>query len=219
MKITVWCDTQCPYGLLAARNMFTAMAEFEHIEDIDIEYKSFILPQCDMGQQASWVDNAATIFSITQEQAAITLEQISTKSKEVGIDVDFFNAKVASSRPSHRMIQYFKVWDKEHNLHGMKALTPMWANMVLQLAFQSTEDISDTETLVNLAQKIGVDPQVAREVITSDTYDAAIDSDIADGRAMNIKKLPYFLIGKDVSFAGAQSIEIFKEALNQAWES
>lgn len=217
VKVVMWCDTQCPFGILASQNLMKAMMQFEHIEDLDMEPKTFILPQCDMTNEPNWVKNAATIFQLPEDKALITLKDIEKKTRDAGLEIDFMKARVASSRPSHRMMQFLKKRDREAGRIGPDGEAMAWGMRILQIAFADTKDISDPDVLVREGLEFGFTEDEVRQIISDESLDPLIDADIAEGKTHNIQRLPYFIIDNEFAFAGAQEVDVFLEALQGAW--
>ena len=43
MKIEIWSDVACPFCYIGKRRLEEALAQFEHKDEVDIEWKSYLL--------------------------------------------------------------------------------------------------------------------------------------------------------------------------------
>jgi predicted DsbA family dithiol-disulfide isomerase len=81
--------------------------------------------------------------------------------------------------------------------------------------FVDGRNIGDIEVLVNIAQSVGLSADAAREVLTTRTFKAAVDSDWEDARRDGITGVPSFVAGK-YKVVGAQPYEVLADLLRTA---
>ena len=66
--------------------------------------------------------------------------------------------------------------------------------------------------LLTLAQKAGLNPEKAQEVIKTRSYKQQVDQDWADSRFKAVTAVPTFIMGQH-KLTGAQNYEIFEELM------
>ena len=55
-------------------------------------------------------------------------------------------------------------------------------------------------------------------MFSTDAYADAVRHDIAEARALGISGVPFFVIDRKFGLSGAQPVETFTAALEQAWQ-
>ena len=82
-----------------------------------------------------------------------------------------------------------------------------------QAYFVDNKNISDIDTLVQLAQEVGLDGDVARSVITKGTFSELVDADWQRAREMGLNGVPTF-VRNDIFVVGHQSYNVLQRFLN-----
>ncbi len=88
---------------------------------------------------------------------------------------------------------------------------------LLRAYFTEGEAIGDPETLARLSSEAGLDRDEVRRVLAGDAYADAVRADEDEARQLGIHAVPFFVLGDDYGFAGAQPVELMHQALMQAW--
>jgi predicted DsbA family dithiol-disulfide isomerase len=83
--------------------------------------------------------------------------------------------------------------------------------------FTDNETVSDPEVLVRLATEVGLDEARVREVLAGEEFADAVRADIERARAYGASGVPFFVLAEAVGVSGAQPVEVFTRALDQAW--
>ena len=77
--------------------------------------------------------------------------------------------------------------------------------------------IFDAGSLGELAGEAGLDPEEVRQVLAGNDYADAVARDIEDARVRGARGVPFFVIDHRYGVSGAQSPDVFGQALAQAW--
>jgi len=75
-------------------------------------------------------------------------------------------------------------------------------------------DISDPETVVELAAEVGVD---GRAALTDESVANEVRADEREAAELGITGVPFFVLGRRYAVSGAQPPELLLQALQQAW--
>ena len=78
-------------------------------------------------------------------------------------------------------------------------------------------DISDREVLLEIAGRVGLSVEGAREVLDQRTFKAAVDEDWKLSREYGITGVPTFVIGR-YGVVGAQPYEALEQLVRKASE-
>jgi predicted DsbA family dithiol-disulfide isomerase len=81
--------------------------------------------------------------------------------------------------------------------------------------FVEARDISRPEVLLEIAERVGLSPEGAREVLERRTFKGAVDADWAISRQYGITGVPTFVAGR-FGVVGAQPYEALEELVRKA---
>jgi predicted DsbA family dithiol-disulfide isomerase len=206
--IEIWSDVVCPWCYIGKRRFETALARFEHRDDVTVTWRSFELdPTAERDPEGMAAERLASKYGMTVEEAAARQRQVADLAAAEGLEYHMERTRGGNTFDAHRLIQLAKergVQDaaKERLMRGY---------------FTEGERIGDPETLVRLVAEAGVDAGEARAVLASDRYADAVRSDEELARRMGINGVPYFVLGRRYGVSGAQPAEVLLQALDQSW--
>lgn len=206
MNIEIWSDVMCPFCYIGKRRFEEALSEFTHKNDVTVEWKSFQLnPHLKTDPSISIHDYLAEAKGWQPEYARQLNDQVTDMAAQVGLEYNMDNAVVANSFNAHHLLQLAK----QHNL-GDEA-----EEALFKAYFTLGRNIDDLETLVELAESIGLNPEEAKEILSGDTLKDAVYADLREAQELGINAVPFFVINRKYAVAGAQPAAVFLEALNQ----
>ena len=107
-----------------------------------------------------------------------------------------------------RLAQELGAWADAETDHGGALHTKLF-----EAYFVDNKNISDIDTLVQLAQEVGLDGDVARSVITKRTFSELVDADWQRAREMGLNGVPTF-VSNDLFVVGHQSYNVLQRFLN-----
>ncbi len=115
---------------------------------------------------------------------------------------------VANSFTAHRLIHLAAA-------HGKQDAAK---ERLLSDHFEHGRDIGSSEHLTALGLDLGIDAGELEELFTSDKYADEVRQDFAEGRALGVRGVPFFVIDRRFGLSGAQPVDTFTAALEQAWQ-
>jgi predicted DsbA family dithiol-disulfide isomerase len=80
-------------------------------------------------------------------------------------------------------------------------------------------DIFDRDTLVDLAEEIGLDRNAVASMLAGDMFKKEVEADQKALKQMVVLGVPFFLVGDKFSVRGVQAPEVFLATFNQAWNA
>lgn len=90
---------------------------------------------------------------------------------------------------------------------------------VLRSYFTEGLNISDSQTLLNVADEVGLDKDKATRILTSTDYAKQVRESESEANSKGIDGVPYFVFdGKEMLF-GAQSVEKIISTINSVEKS
>jgi predicted DsbA family dithiol-disulfide isomerase len=206
MKIEIWSDIMCPFCYIGKRQLETALAEFPNGE-FEIEWKSFQLDPTITPQAGK------DVFTFLAERKGISVEQsieihkgVTERAKRVGLDYHFDKAIISNSLTSHRIIQLAKT----------KKLGDEMEEIFFKAYFTEGRDLNDTETLIELAVKVGLNSNEVKEVIENENlYLDDVHSDIHEANEIGVQGVPFFVFDRKYAVSGAQPVEAFVNTITE----
>ena len=85
--------------------------------------------------------------------------------------------------------------------------------------FSGEIDPYDTDTMVEVAQFLGLDGDRVREVLAGDEFADDVRADVSEGTALGAQDVPFTVFGRRIAASGAQSMTAYGQALDQALEA
>lgn len=204
MKIEVWSDIVCPWCYIGKRRLESALAGFDH--DVEVEWRSFQLdPTFPRGEAIPVYEGLAKKFGGGNVKEMT--ERVTELAAIEGLHYDYDHAVMVNTFDAHRITHHAK----SQGLGGEMHERLMRAQLI------EGETVNDVDTLVRLAEDIGVEG--TREVATSDQYTAEVEADIREARLLGATGVPFFVLDRKYGVSGAQPVEVFASALRQAQEN
>ena len=209
LKIQIWSDVMCPYCYIGKRRIEGALAQFNHKDAVEIEWKSF---QLDANFVASADDNIydhlAEKYRKDREWAKEMVDNMTQNAKNSGLDFDFDKAILANSYNAHRLLHLAK----KHNLgDALKEL-------LFKAYLTDGKNVDDLATLSALGQEVGMDKDLIEGVLNSDAYGDAVKQDMMMAQQIGVQGVPFFVFDNKYAVSGAQHEETFVKTLEKVWE-
>lgn len=207
MKITVWSDFVCPFCYIGATHLEKALENFEHADEVEIEYKSYQLePGAKYEPEKTYLQAMVDRKNSTTEQMQQMVDQIGNMAKEAGLNYNFEDMKLTDTFPAHRVFQYAKEEGKGYE----------YFDKLYEAFFINGELISDADVLKRIGTEIDLDANRIGEILENDKeYDKQVVLDIQEAGQIGVQGVPFFVFNNKYGVSGAQPVEAFEQVLNQ----
>ena len=208
MKVNIWSDIRCPFCYIGMRKFEKALERFPHKEKVEVVWRSF---QLDTGLRTSMglhsYDYLAKVKGMERERVVQMHDHVVNVAAEEGLDFNFEHLIVANSYNAHRLIQLAKV----HGL-GNEAEEKLFRSH-----FTEGKNIDDRETLLTIGIELGINEREVGEMLASDKYGDRVKEDERLAKSIGIRGVPFFIMNETLAVSGAQSSDVFLQALEKAW--
>lgn len=205
MKIEIWSDYACPFCYLGKVRLDKAI-EKSGQKDVEIVYKSFLLdPTMDNNIEGSPVENLAKKYGQSVEQAQGMIDQIVHMAKEEGLDYDFVNLKERNMVNAHRLL----------HLAVEKGVANEVNDKLFKAHLIEGKDLADFDVLVDIGTSSGLDRSDIEDMYRGDKFVDEVQKDLNEAHEIGISSVPYFVIDRERSIRGAQSVDIMVHELNR----
>jgi len=206
VKIEVWSDIVCPWCYIGKRRLETALAGFDH--EVEVEWKSFQLdPAYPRGKAVPIYDALAEKFGGGRDQVREMTARVTALAEVEGLHYDYDHGVMVNTFDAHRLAHHAK----------SQGLGPEMHERLMRAQLVEGETVNDVDTLVRLAEEVGVEG--ARPVVTSEEYTADVEADIREARLLGATGVPFFVLDRKYGVSGAQPVEVFTQALRTAREA
>lgn len=202
MKLDIISDPICPWCYIGKTWLFRAL-EANPDHPFEIEWHPFFLNLNMPAQGMDRLEYLETKFG-GKENAYNAYLPIAQAAKEAGLDIEFEKIKrTPNTMDAHRLIHWA----------GIEGVQTPIASALFKAYFEQGRDISDHDTLSDIADSNGMDAAVVRRLLNTDAdKDVILEKD--DGfRHMGVKSVPTFIVGGRHAVPGAQSIDLWSKVI------
>ncbi|AZU00351.1 DsbA family oxidoreductase [Brevibacterium linens] len=208
MKIEIWSDIACPWCYIGKRRFEDALGTFAHKDDVDVQWRSFQLdPSLPDHFDGTETEYLSQMKGMPAAQVRQMFDHVTQQAAAVGLNYDFDSIVVANSFTAHRFLHFAKT-------HGLMSQAK---EALLSGHFEKGRDIGDIDYLAEVGREIGLDSDEVRRVLATDEYSEEVRSDISEARSLGANGVPFFVIDRKYGISGAQSADVFTQALETAW--
>lgn len=199
MKIEIWSDIVCPFCYLGKRHLEIALDQLRDLGEVHIEYRAFELnPDKEKWIGGSVEEELIEKYGMSLEEVRGQLKSLEESGKAVGLEYNFSAQKSTNTFDAHRLIKYAKDQGKEKEM----------LDRIYLAYFKEGRLVSDIDTLVELAQEVGLEEEAVRDVLMKiDAYASDVREDEWKASHYGINVVPFFVIDDKYAFSGAVPVE------------
>ena len=210
MKVEMWADMVCVWCGIAVDRMNTALEQFEHGEEIDLEHRSFrLLPEQPDGASHDFAEFMIAERGFSAEQAAATAARVEGMAHADGVEEYHVTGnRVGNSTLAHE----FLAWASAQGKHR-----EAW-DLVFRRHYADRADIWTIEDLLVFARELELDEDAARAALVSREHRAKVEADHQEVLALGGSGVPFFVIDGRYAVSGAQPPEVLVGAMRRAWD-
>ena len=209
IRLEIWSDVVCPFCYIGKRHLEAALSQFERRDDVQVVWKSFELdPNAERNPNISVYENLSKKYGQSIGWAKERSDQVARWAASVGLRFDFDRARPANSFDAHRLI----------HLAAKHGLQDQAEERLFAAYFTEGKQISDSKTLIQLGDEIGLDPGEVKTLLAGDDYRVEVRREEEEAFSLGVTGVPFFLFNRKYALSGAQPIETFLEALTTTRE-
>ncbi len=206
MKIDFVSDVSCPWCVIGLKSLEAALTKLSGEVTADMHFQPFELnPQMGPGGE-DIVEHISHKYGSTPEQIESSQEMIRARGADLGFPFDMSKrTRIYNTFDAHRLLHWAE--GEGRQLALKEALFAAY--------FTQGLDPSDHGVLADVAQKVGLDPVRARQILASDEF--ADDVRAREQFYVNhgIHAVPAVIINGRHLIEGGQPVEIFERVLKQ----
>ena len=207
MQIEIWSDVICPWCYIGKRRFEQALAQYGRRETVNVVWRSFELdPRAPLQYSGTLEEMLARKYGVSLQQAAAMNERVTSVAVEVELEYHLNQARPGNTFDAHRLL-HFAV---------SRQLGDRATESIMHAYFSEALPVGDRAALARLAPEFGIAESDALAMLESDAYADAVRADEARAAAFGITGVPFFVFDEKSGISGAQPVEVFIEALQQA---
>ncbi len=208
MDVEIWSDIACPWCYVGKRRLESALALFEHRDEVRLSWRSFELdPDAPPEREGDRATRLAEKYGLSVERAREMEQQMTEAAAADGLELRFDIARSGCTFDAHRVV----------HLAADHGLQDAMKERLLRAYFTEGQLVSDHATLVRLARELGIPGDPTRETLAGGRYAASVRADEQLAAQLGIRAVPTFVIGRAIGASGAQPPDALLELLRQGW--
>ncbi|KAF2445360.1 thioredoxin-like protein [Karstenula rhodostoma CBS 690.94] len=202
-NINIVSDTVCPWCYVGKKRLEKGIAAYKAAHpDSDDSFSTNWFPFY-LNPDAPKISIDKTGFyrqKFGDQRAAAAFQMLGQVGRDEGINFKF-GGKTGNTRDSHRLIQLGKTKGPQMQTRVIEELFAAY--------FENEKDITSHQTLLEAAEKAGLDKSEAKEWLDSGKGGAEVDKEVQDAYAQDIHGVPNFTINGQFEVGGAQEPAAF----------
>jgi len=204
--VDLWSDVVCPFCALGRVQLDSAIASFEHGEDVVVRLHAFELdPRPHGPSELSLEELVAQKYGRSVEEIRAHHRSLEAQAASFGLSWNFDNARPSNTLDAHRLTTLAKTQGLEYNM----------SERLFRAYFEEGLLVSDHGVLNVLADEVGVEG--ASTLWSSDVFIAEVRAEEANATELGLSGVPAFVIDEKFLVSGAQGVETLRSVLDRAW--
>lgn len=203
-KLDIISDPICPWCYIGKTKLDRALEKHpEH--DLVIEWHPFQLNPTMPAEGMDRREYLETKFG-GKEGAIRVYGGIADAAEAAGVEINFEGIeRTPSTLNAHRLLHWAALEGKQNAV----------VDRLFKAYFREGKDISDVETLVDIATAAGMDADVTRRLLHSDADAKDIQERDAAARERGVSGVPCFVIGNHYVVQGAQDTALWEKVISE----
>jgi len=202
IRVDVWSDVQCIWCYISSARLRTAIAR--HPGSVEVVHHSFQLtPDAPVD-----IDRDAHVRrqNVDPQRMQLIMGQLRQLTAQEGLSYDPDSTQPTNSRQALELLQHAGTLGKRAEL----------TRRLFEAYFAEGRHIGHLSELLDIAEEIGLDTAAAAEALSDRRHADDVDADIRQAQQLGARGVPFYVIDKTYGLSGAQPVESFLAAFEQA---
>ncbi len=152
--------------------------------DVEWEMKSFELEP--NANNTSAMERFAIDNGLSVDDAKKEIEAIEETAKNEGLDVNYKDMLINSSKDAHRLAKYVQ--------NRYPELAQELILKIFESNFIKNENIADHDVLIKIAASLGLDENEIAEMLKRGSFKIEVELDMDEAISYGITRIPYYII-------------------------
>jgi predicted DsbA family dithiol-disulfide isomerase len=206
LRIDFVSDVMCPWCAIGLASLEQALERTRGEIEADLHFQPFELNPEVGAQGEDAIERLQAKYGMSVEQVTANQEVIRQRGAELGFTFDMERRRrVYNTFDAHRLLH----WAGEAG--QQRALK----HALLGAYFTDGRDVSDHDTLVDIARSVELPADRAREILGANTYAEEVRTIEQFFLQQGIQGVPAVIVDRKHLISGGQPVEVFEQALRQ----
>ena len=206
LRIDFVSDVVCPWCAIGLASLEQALERTRGEVEADIHFQPFELnPQ--LGPEGEdIIEHLQHKYGMSAAEVAANQEAIRQRGADLGFSFDMARRqRTYNTFDAHRLLHWAELEGRQRELK----------HALLRAYFSDGRDVSDRDTLVDIAAEVGLSADDARDVLASGRYADDVRTVEQFFVQQGIRGVPAVIIDRKHLVSGGQPVEVFEQALRQ----
>lgn len=214
MRVSIVSDVVCPWCRIGKKNLVDAAEQWTEQtgDQVQIAYLPFLLDPVEPGVKEDFRERFTTRKGMPAEQMEAMFERVAETGAKQGLTFNFDKVTIAvDTVPAHELME----------------LTPPEKREVLMDAlmtayFEEGKDVGDVDVLLRIARDAGFSDEEIATIepdLRSRKMQPQVMGMISQAQQAGVSGVPFFILNDRLAVSGAQPVEVFLSAFQQAKEA
>ena len=105
LRVDIWSDVVCPWCAIGKANLDSALADFEHSDNVEIVWHSYELdPTAPAARAGNYVGMLAKKYGVADDEAHVVVDRMTATGVECGVEFRFDIVQPGNTFDAHRLI-------------------------------------------------------------------------------------------------------------------
>jgi len=202
IRVDVWSDVQCIWCYISSARLRTAIAR--HPGPVEVVHHSFQLtPDAPIE-----IDRNAQIRShnMGSERMQQIMDQLQQLTGEEGLPYDPDRTQPTNSHQALELLHHAGTLGKRAEL----------TRRLFEAYFAEGRHLGHIDELLAIAEEAGLDRAAASAALAEQRHVGDVDADIRQAHEFGARGVPFYVINNRYGLSGAQPVEQFVAAFDQA---
>jgi predicted DsbA family dithiol-disulfide isomerase len=206
LKIDIVSDVSCPWCIIGYKSLEIALKNLEDKIQAEITWYPFELNPS-MPQEGQDInEHLSQKYGIDENQINHNRELIRQRGLSVGYEFGSRGGgKIYNTFDAHRLLHWAMLNKRQTQLKLA----------LFDLYFKHSGNPSEHEQLIEVAAKVGLDKDKARQILANDTYTGDVRQIQQEYRSRGISAVPAVIVSNKHLISGGQPAEVFEQAILQ----
>ena len=205
MRVDIWSDLVCPWCYLGKRRFDKALSILSPDASIEVVHRSFQLdPSLRMGQSLPVRDMLMRKYRMTEAEVVASQDRLESLAAAEGLEYHLAESRTGNTMDAHRLV----------HLGHERGIQDLVIERLYRAHFTENRSLFDSASLTALGAEAGLDDVEA--FLRTRRYEDAVIADHRQAHELGVRGVPFFLIDGRYGVSGAQSTEVFSQALARA---
>jgi predicted DsbA family dithiol-disulfide isomerase len=208
VHVEIWSDIACPWCYVGKRRFESALAEFEHRDDVEVTWRSFELdPAAPAERDGDGAQHLADKYGMSRDEALAAQQRLTDVAAGEGLAFRFDLARGGNTFDAHRLV----------HLAAAHGLQDAMKERIMRAYLEQGELISSHAVLERLAADVGLPAEEVGDVLSTDRYSREVREDERTAAGLGIHAVPFFVIDRKLGASGAQPAPVLLDFLARGW--